>query len=166
MTDLAQYKERLAALQRRRDEEARKKAEAEAWGAAAAGPPDGGVDEEAAPPMTGPPAAAQAESWNLRLISDERSVFIGSLDWSVKKEQLEDYFKACGQITRLTILTDPHTHKPKGAAYIEFAEVDGVENALMLDNHLLAGRNIQVRRKRSRSFGFRPRAPRRRFRRF
>jgi hypothetical protein len=162
--DLAQYKARLAALQRRRDEEARRKAEAEAAAAAAA--PAAFGDETSAPSMTPPPAGMQPEPANLKAGCDEKSVFIGALDWSVKKEQLEDYFKACGQITRLTILIDPHTHKPKGCAYIEFAELDGVENALMLDNHLFAGRNIQVKRKRARSPAFRLRGPRRRFRRF
>jgi RNA recognition motif-containing protein len=153
--DLARYKERLAALQRRRDEEARKKAEA-----GEAAPP---AEEAAAAPTAAAPAATGPEPPIAKAVSDEKSVFIGSLDWSVKREQLEGYFKACGNITRLTILTDPHTHKPKGSAYIEFAELDGVENALMLDNHLFAGRNIQVKRKKSKPPGFRSRS---RFRRF
>jgi polyadenylate-binding protein 2 len=92
--------------------------------------------------------------------SDDNSVFIGSLDFSVKKEDLIAYFENCGEITRCTIQTDHYTHKPKGYAYIEFADLEGVENALKFDGHVLAGRNIQVRRKRQNT----P-SPRRRFRR-
>jgi polyadenylate-binding protein 2 len=108
--------------------------------------------EPAAPPppaLTGPP-------------SDDHSIFIGSVDFAVRKEDLMEFFENCGQITRCTIQTDHFTHKPKGYAYIEFADLEGVENALKFDGHFLKSRNIQVRRKRQNS----PNPhPRRRFRR-
>lgn len=38
---------------------------------------------------------------------------------------------------------------PKGFAYIEFLEVDAVQNAIMLDNSELRGRQIRVTAKRT-----------------
>jgi polyadenylate-binding protein 2 len=92
---------------------------------------------------------------------DDHSVFVGSVDFSVCKEELMEYFQPCGQITRCTIRTDPYTHKPTGSAFIEFAELEGVENALKFDNQLFRGRELQVRRKRT----DKPKPGRRRFRR-
>jgi polyadenylate-binding protein 2 len=82
---------------------------------------------------------------------DDHSVFIGSVDFSVKKEELIEFFGNCGEIVRCTVQTDHYTHKPKGYAYIEFSNLDGVENALKFDGHVLKGRTIQVRRKRANS---------------
>jgi polyadenylate-binding protein 2 len=108
----------------------------------------------AAPPPPAPPSTYKPPS-------DDHSVYVGSVDFSVCKEELIDFFQACGQITRCTIRSDPFTHKPKGYAYIEFAEIEGVENALKLDNQLFHGRMLQVRRKRAQK----PKPGRRRFRR-
>jgi polyadenylate-binding protein 2 len=148
--EIAAFRRRLAAAQevkeRRRQEEALKAAAAAEAAAAE--------------------AAAAADSAEFKPPSDEHSVFVGSLDFSVRKEQLEDYFSPCGKIKRTTIVTDKYTHKPKGFAYIEFEELEGVENALKFDDHLLAGRNIKVCRKRENKpkLGA-PRFPRRRWRR-
>ena len=80
--------------------------------------------------------------------SDECSIWIGNVDWSVKKEKLEEFFSCCGSIKRCTIPSDHWTHKPKGYAYIEFEEKDAVRNALSFDGHLLNGRNIKVTQKK------------------
>jgi polyadenylate-binding protein 2 len=111
--------------------------------------------ESAAPPPPTPVEAPEASS-------PDHSIFVGSVDFSVRKEELMEFFENCGQITRCTIQADHFTHKPKGYAYIEFADLEGVENALKFDGHFLKSRNIQVRRKRQNS----PKLhPRRRFRR-
>ncbi|KAH0788750.1 poly(A) binding protein Pab2 [Histomonas meleagridis] len=80
--------------------------------------------------------------------SDECSIWVGNVDWSVKKEKLEEYFSCCGAIKRSTIPTDHWSHKPKGYAYIEFEEKESVQNALSYNGHLLNGRNIKVTQKK------------------
>jgi polyadenylate-binding protein 2 len=93
---------------------------------------------------------------------DDNSVFVGGLDFSVRKEDLIEFFENCGEIKRCTIQEVHYTHKPKGYAYIEFSDVEGVENALKFDGKVLKSRIIQVRRKRANV----PKPhPRRRFRR-
>lgn len=79
---------------------------------------------------------------------NKRSIFVGNLDYTVTKAQLESYFQSCGKINRITICEDHMTHRPKGFGYIEFAEESSVQNAMLLNEHLLAGKTIQIQPKR------------------
>lgn len=51
--------------------------------------------------------------------------------------------QSCGTINTVTILTDKFGN-PKAYAYIEFLEVDAVNNAVLLDNTELKGRPLKV----------------------
>lgn len=46
-------------------------------------------------------------------------------------------------MNRVTILTDKFG-QPKGFAYVEFVEVDAVQNALLLNESELHGRQLKV----------------------
>jgi polyadenylate-binding protein 2 len=124
----------FAALLARLDEEKKKRLEAAAKDQA---------DKEAAAT-----AAAEAAT-DQKPPCDENSVFVNGLDYAVRKEDLTEFFQNCGQIIRITVPIDHYTHKPRGHAYIEFSDVEGVENALKFDGHLFKNRNIQVLRKRT-----------------
>lgn len=78
----------------------------------------------------------------------ECSVWIGNVDISVKKENLDSFFNCCGPIKRITIPVDWYSKRPKNYAYIEFENKESVANALKFDSHLLGGRNIKVMQKR------------------
>ena len=93
------------------------------------------------------------------------SVFVGSVHPKVKKEKLQEFFSCCGEIKRLTIISNPYTHISKGYAYIEFATKAGYENALRLDNSILEGQTLQVKEKKNKDITKLRRGPRRRFRR-
>merc|ERR1719157_60696 len=45
---------------------------------------------------------------------DKRSVYIGSVDYGSTPEELQEHFKSCGIINRITILVDKFTGSPKG----------------------------------------------------
>lgn len=79
---------------------------------------------------------------------DEHSVYIGQVDYSATIEEIRAHFSACGTINRITIMTDKHTGQPKGFAYVEFVEKEGVDNALKLDDTTLKGRQLKVLPKR------------------
>jgi polyadenylate-binding protein 2 len=49
----------------------------------------------------------------------------------------------------VTILKEKLTGKPKGCAYIEFAEQESVDNALMLSGTILRKRPIKISQKRT-----------------
>merc|ERR1712060_889655 len=64
-------------------------------------------------------------------------------------EELQEHFKSCGQINRITILIDKFTGSPKGFAYIEFADEQNVQNSLLLNGSLFRGRQLKVVQKRT-----------------
>jgi hypothetical protein len=58
-------------------------------------------------------------------------------------EEVQQHFEDCGTINRVTILTDNFGH-PKGFAYVEFLEVEAVQNALRLNDTELHERRLKV----------------------
>jgi polyadenylate-binding protein 2 len=45
---------------------------------------------------------------------DARSVFVGNVDYAATPEEIQNHFKSCGSINRVTILLDKFTGQPKG----------------------------------------------------
>mmetsp|Transcript_52097 Transcript_52097/g.137635 ORF Transcript_52097/g.137635 Transcript_52097/m.137635 type:complete len:184 (-) Transcript_52097:335-886(-) len=80
---------------------------------------------------------------------DKRSVYIGNVDYGSTPEELQEHFKSCGQINRITILVDKYSGSPKGFAYIEFADEQSVQNSLLLNGSLFRGRQLKVIQKRT-----------------
>merc|ERR1712176_1617866 len=80
---------------------------------------------------------------------DRRSVYAGNVDYGSTPEELQEHFKSCGQINRITILIDKYTGSPKGFAYIEFADEQNVQNSLLLNGSLFRGRQLKVVQKRT-----------------
>merc|ERR1712176_1745263 len=85
---------------------------------------------------------------------DRRSVYAGNVDYRSTPEELQEHFKSCGQINRITILIDKFTGSPKGFAYIEFADEQNVRNSLLLNGSLFRGRQLKVIQKRTNVPGF------------
>lgn len=102
--------------------------------------------------------------------ADSRSVFVGNVDYSCTPEEVQQHFQSCGTVNRVTILTDKFG-QPKGYAYVEFLEPEAVQNAILLNESELHGRQLKVTAKRTNIpgmkqyrgrrfnpyFGFRPR---------
>ncbi|NWX51436.1 PABP2 protein, partial [Steatornis caripensis] len=71
---------------------------------------------------------------------DQRSIYVGNVDYGGTAEELESHFNSCGQINRVTILCDKFSGHPKGYAYIEFEEKSSVKAAVELDESVFRGR--------------------------
>ncbi|XP_069113470.1 polyadenylate-binding protein 2-like [Argopecten irradians] len=84
-----------------------------------------------------------------KLEADNRSVYVGNVDYGATAEELEQHFHGCGSVNRVTILCDKYTGHPKGFAYVEFADKDSVATAQALDDSLFRGRQIKVTVKRT-----------------
>ncbi|CDK25873.1 unnamed protein product [Kuraishia capsulata CBS 1993] len=80
---------------------------------------------------------------------DPRSVFVGSVDYGSKPDELKEVFAACGEVTRVTILSDPRTGRPRGYAYVEFKSQEGTQAALKLNGTLFRDRELRVVPKRA-----------------
>lgn len=79
---------------------------------------------------------------------DARSIYVGNVDYACTPEEVQQHFQSCGTVNRVTILTDKFG-QPKGFAYVEFLEVDAVQNALLLNESELHGRQLKVSAKRT-----------------
>uniref|UniRef100_A0A7N0TJ66 RRM domain-containing protein n=1 Tax=Kalanchoe fedtschenkoi TaxID=63787 RepID=A0A7N0TJ66_KALFE len=95
-------------------------------------------------PDPGNAAASQASREEV----DSRSVFVGNVDYACSPEEVQQHFQACGTVNRVTILTDKFG-QPKGFAYVEFLEVEAVQEALQLNDSELHGRRLKVMAKRT-----------------
>ncbi|XP_042391863.1 polyadenylate-binding protein 2-like [Zingiber officinale] len=80
--------------------------------------------------------------------ADSRSIFVGNVDYACTPEEVQQHFQSCGTVNRVTILTD-RTGQPKGFAYVEFLEVEAVQEAFRLHESELHGRPIKVAAKRT-----------------
>ncbi|GER46568.1 polyadenylate-binding protein [Striga asiatica] len=95
-------------------------------------------------------SATQAEKEEV----DSRSIYVGNVDYACTPEEVQQHFQSCGTVNRVTILTDKFG-QPKGFAYVEFVEVDAIQNALLLNESELHGRQLKVSAKRTNVPGMR-----------
>ncbi|OEL19356.1 Polyadenylate-binding protein 1 [Dichanthelium oligosanthes] len=100
-----------------------------------------------------PPAASHEEESETATTAekaevDARSIYVGNVDYACLPEEVQQHFQFCGTINRVTILTDSFG-QPKGFAYVEFDEVEAVQNALLLNETELHGRPLKVCPKRT-----------------
>ena len=65
------------------------------------------------------------------------------VDYACTPEEVQQHFQSCGTVNRVTILTDKFG-QPKGFAYVEFLEVEAVQEALLLNESELHGRQLKV----------------------
>ena len=71
------------------------------------------------------------------------------MDFSTTQQELQDFFQSCGTVVRVTIRVNKITGKPKGYAYVMFAEPEAIPNALLLNESLFKGRILRVTTKRT-----------------
>ncbi|KAL6501215.1 Polyadenylate-binding protein 2 [Orobanche hederae] len=91
---------------------------------------------------------------------DARSVFVGNVDYSCTPEEVQQHFQSCGTVNRVTIRTNKYG-QPKGYAYVEFLETKAVEQALLLNESELHGRQLKISAKRTNVPGMKQFRPRR-----
>lgn len=69
--------------------------------------------------------------------------FVLQVDYACTPEEVQQHFQSCGTVNRVTILTDKFG-QPKGFAYVEFLEAEAVQEALVLNESELHGRQLKV----------------------
>lgn len=65
------------------------------------------------------------------------------VDYACTPEEVQQHFQSCGTVNRVTILTDKFG-QPKGFAYVEFVEAEAIQNAILLNESELHGRQLKV----------------------
>ncbi|KAF7270819.1 hypothetical protein GWI33_016226 [Rhynchophorus ferrugineus] len=79
---------------------------------------------------------------------DNRSIYVGNVDYGSTAEELQQHFYGCGPINRVAILCNKYDGHPKGFAYIEFADRHSIQTAMAMDETLFRGRLIKIMAKR------------------
>ncbi|KAI1847773.1 hypothetical protein JX265_009201 [Neoarthrinium moseri] len=69
---------------------------------------------------------------------------LGNLSYEATTETVTDFLADC-DVTSVRIIEDKIEQRPKGFAYAEFADVEGLKRALELDGETFQGRNIRIR---------------------
>ncbi|KAF1615725.1 RNA-binding protein 34, partial [Eudyptes chrysolophus] len=77
---------------------------------------------------------------------NKRSVFLGNLSYDIGDDAVREHFSVCGGVVAVRIVRDRKTGLGKGFGYVLFENTDAVHLALKLNDSLLMGRKVRVKR--------------------
>jgi cold-inducible RNA-binding protein len=81
-------------------------------------------------------------------------LFVGNLSYDATEADLRELFSAAGNVTHLHMALDRETGRPRGFAFVEFAESAQAEEAIRrFNNQLFKGRPLAVNEARAREEG-------------
>ncbi|KAI8922799.1 hypothetical protein BC831DRAFT_437458 [Entophlyctis helioformis] len=101
--------------------------------------------KEDAPAAVDPNADRKSPSPQLDSFErDRRTVFCMQLAARLRSKELTDFFKDCGRIRDVKLVTDKNTGRSKGVGYVEFYEVSSVPKAITMSGQKLLGIPIIV----------------------
>jgi cold-inducible RNA-binding protein len=90
-------------------------------------------------------------------------LFVGNLDYSVNETELREYFSSVGQPSQVALPVDRETGRPRGFAFVEFADRAVAEEVIRrLHGQPLKGRPLAIseaREREQRPFSPRPPGP-------
>ncbi|KAK4174816.1 putative cytosolic translation initiation factor 4B [Triangularia setosa] len=69
---------------------------------------------------------------------------LGNLSYDATVESVTDFFHDCN-VVNVRIIEDREQNRPKGFAYAEFADLEGLKTALTRDGQSFEGRNIRIK---------------------
>lgn len=78
-------------------------------------------------------------------------LFVGSLSWGVKDDQLNDFFSTVGTVVSATVITDRDSGRSKGYGFVEMSSDEEAKKAIdELNGKDLDGRPVTVNEARPR----------------
>ena len=88
------------------------------------------------------------------------NIFVGSLPFSIKENELKEFFEEYGEVSSVKIITDKFSGRSKGFGFIEMPDDESAQKAINeLNGAEVAGRKIVVNKAEEKKDG-----PRREFR--
>lgn len=73
-----------------------------------------------------------------------KSIFVGSLDWSIDNDRLAQEFAECGEVVSATVQVDRQTGRSRGFGYVHFATAEAVEAAIAMNGKEIEGRAVNI----------------------
>ncbi|MFO8010859.1 MAG: RNA-binding protein [Dehalococcoidia bacterium] len=86
-------------------------------------------------------------------------MYVGNMSYDASQSEIEGLFSEAGEVTEVSLPVDRNTGRPRGFAFVEFADEAACAHAIeKFDGHELHGRTIRVNeaekpRERTQSFG-------------
>jgi RNA recognition motif-containing protein len=78
-------------------------------------------------------------------VSLSSKLFVGNLEFSTSQDDLMELFSQAGTVTEVFLPTDRATGRPRGFAFVEFADPEAAEAAIeRFDGYELGGRPLRV----------------------
>lgn len=78
-------------------------------------------------------------------------LFVGSLSWGVKDDDLKDFFSSAGTVVSANVITDRDTGRSEGFGFVEMSSDEEAQQAIKeLNGKELDGRAIAVNEARPR----------------
>ncbi len=73
------------------------------------------------------------------------NIFVGSLPYSLKEEDLKELFEAYGEVSSAKVITDRETGRSKGFGFVEMSDDESAQKAIDgLNGVEVSGRSIAV----------------------
>ncbi len=83
-----------------------------------------------------------------------KRIYVGGLPYSATEEQVEELFKAHGQVTSVQIITDKFSGQSKGFGFVEMQSDEEADAAIRgLNGTQMGGRSLTVNEARERESG-------------
>jgi RNA-binding protein Musashi len=77
------------------------------------------------------------------MVEEVGKIFVGGLSWSTTEDSLKNYFTQFGEISSSHIMRDPTTQRPRGFAFVKFANPGAVQCVCEPGKtHILDGKQI------------------------
>ena len=78
-------------------------------------------------------------------MNPKHDCFVGNLSYNTTEESLKEVFQRVGEVVNIRICTDKETGRPKGYAFIEYADAATALSAIRnLDGADFNGRKLRV----------------------
>ncbi|KAG5180834.1 hypothetical protein JKP88DRAFT_263787 [Tribonema minus] len=100
---------------------------------------EGGADAEDAAANGGAKKAEKKED------DSEGKVFVGGIGWSTTDAVLKVYFEKFGVVEEIALMKDKLTGHPRGFAFIKFKD-PAVTETVVTQQHIIDGRNVDVKK--------------------
>jgi cold-inducible RNA-binding protein len=75
----------------------------------------------------------------------EKKLYVGNIPYSVSGDQLKEMFSEYGEVTDVFVVKDRNTGRPRGFAFVTFANGEDADKAIAeMNGKDIEGRNIVV----------------------
>ncbi|KAG8196410.1 hypothetical protein JTE90_009043 [Oedothorax gibbosus] len=76
--------------------------------------------------------------------------FVGGLTQDIREHELHEYFSTFGNVRRVDVMVDRNTSASRGFGFVEFDDYDPVDKAVLQSAHVIKGKDVTVRKAKSR----------------